>query len=211
MHLCVRWGKLGRFFGFEKLLNGITINLHTASVSLFNMTVLQTSRLVLRKVNHGDFADLFRMNSDPLIMKYVGDGSTRDREQMIREMDMLTSCYTRKPGLGIWATVLKETGDFIGASGLVHYDNTPVIEIGYRLLKEHWNKGYATEASLGLLNYGFSNLGLRKIVSSAHVDNIASRRVMEKIGMTYIDNRVHYGCLQAYYEIKRGNYMTAEV
>ena len=52
---------------------------------------------------------------------------------MIGEMDMLTSYYTRKPGLGIWATVLKETGDFIGASGLVHYDNTPEIEIGYRV------------------------------------------------------------------------------
>ena len=88
--------------------------------------------------------------------------------------------------------------------------NTPEIEIGYRLLKEHWNKGYATEASFGLLNYGFSNLGLRRIVSSAHVDNIASRRVMEKVGMSYIDNRVHYGCLQAYYEIERDAHTIAE-
>lgn len=96
----VRLCKLGRFFGFEKLLNGITINLHTASVSLCNMTVLQTSRLVLRKVNHGDFAELFPMNSDPLIMEYVGDGSTRDGEQMIGEMDMLTlqACYEIERG-----------------------------------------------------------------------------------------------------------------
>ena len=122
---------------------------------------------------------------------------------MIREMDMLISHYARKPGLGIWATILKEDGTFVGASGLVYYDNTTDIEIGYRMLQQHWNKGYATEASRGLLNYGFTVLGLKKIVCSAHVGNIASRRVMEKLGMTYIDNRVHYGCLQAYYEIHR--------
>jgi RimJ/RimL family protein N-acetyltransferase len=74
------------------------------------------------------------------------------------------------------------------------------------MLKEHWNKGYATEASFGLLKYGFRALALNKIVSSAHVENVASRRVLEKIGMTYIDNRTQYSCLQAYYEIVADNY-----
>lgn len=110
---------------------------------------------------------------------------------MVRELDMLISHYIRKPGLGIWATLLKDSNAFVGASGLLYYNNTPEIEIGYRMLKEHWNKGYATEASLGLLNYGFKTLGLTKIVSSAHTENIASRRVMEKIGMRYTDNRFH--------------------
>jgi ribosomal-protein-alanine N-acetyltransferase len=167
------------------------------------MKILETERLILREINNDDFDELFRMNSDPVIMRYVGDGSVRNREQMLREMDMLISHYTRKPGLGIWATILKQSNTFIGASGLVYYDNTSEIEVGYRLLKEYWNKGYATEASLGLLGYGFGRLGLQKIVSSAHVNNIASRRVMEKIGMTHIDNRVHYTCLQAYYEINK--------
>jgi ribosomal-protein-alanine N-acetyltransferase len=151
------------------------------------------------------------MNSDPAIMKYVGDGSTRNHEQMIKELEMLISHYTRKPGLGIWATILKDTDRFVGASGLVHYDNTPEIEIGYRIQKEHWNKGYATEASLGLLKYGFESLDLNKIVSSAHVANVASRRVMEKIGMTYVDDRLHYGYLQAYYEIERFNYRLTSI
>ena len=163
------------------------------------MKVLETRRLLLRQITSDNFEDLYRMNSDPVVMKYVGDGSTRNRDQMLRELEMLISHYTRKPGLGIWATILKDTDSFVGASGLVYYDNTPEIEIGYRLLKEHWNKGYATEASFGLLEYGFKTLGLDKLVSSAHVDNFASRRVMEKIG-------VHYGCLQAFYEIKRDRY-----
>ncbi len=170
------------------------------------MKVLETEKLILRNIHEDDFDDLFRMNSDPLIMKYVGDGSTRNQEQMTNELEILISHYTRKPGLGIWATILKDTNMFVGASGLVYYDNTPEIEIGYRMLKEHWNKGYATEASMGLLEYGFKKIGLKKIVSSAHVENFASRRVMEKIGMRHVDNRVHYSCLQAYYEIEADTY-----
>ena len=81
-------------------------------------------------------------------MKYVGDGSTRNHEQMTKELGTLISHYSRKPGLGIWATILKGSNTFIGASGLVYYDNTSEIEIGYRILKEHWNKGYATGAQL---------------------------------------------------------------
>lgn len=168
--------------------------------------ILETDRLILREIQTDDFDDLYRMNSDPDVMKYVGDGTTRDHGQMEKEIKMLMSHYTRKPGLGIWATLLKDGNTFVGASGLVYYDNTPEIEVGYRMLKEHWNKGYATEASLGLLNYGFTSLKLKKIVSSAHVDNMASRRVMEKIGMKYIDNRFQYGCVQAYYEIQAVNY-----
>ena len=170
------------------------------------MKVLETERLILRYIHEDDFDNLYRMNSDPLIMKYVGDGSTRSHEQMINELGILISHYTRKPGLGIWATILKSTNTFVGASGLVYYDNTPEIEIGYRLLKEHWNNGYATEASIGLLKYGFNNIGVRKIVSSAHVENFASRRVMEKIGMRHLDDRVNYRCLQAYYEIEAETY-----
>ena len=172
------------------------------------MKVLETDRLFLRHIHKDDFDDLYRMNSDPVVMKYVGDGSTRNHEQMTKELEMLISHYTRKPGLGIWATILKDTNTFVGASGLVYYDNTPEIEVGYRMLKEHWNKGYATEASRGLLKYGFHKIGLNKIVSSAHVDNLASRRVMEKIGMRYVDNRVQYSCLQAYYEIAADTYGT---
>lgn len=165
------------------------------------MKILETKRLILREIEPGDFDALYRMNSNAEIMKYVGDGSVRTHEQMLGELDMLISHYTRKPGLGIWATLLKDSNTFIGASGLVFYDNTTEIEIGYRMLKEYWNKGYATEAALGLVKYGFNTLKLKKIVSSAHTENIASRRVMEKIGMRYVDNRIQYGCLQAYYEI----------
>ena len=125
------------------------------------MIVLETDRLILREIQQSDFEELLPMNSDSEIMKYVGDGSVRTPEGMIAELEMLTSFYTRNPGLGIWAIVLKSINNFIGASGLVYYDNTPEIEIGYRILKEYWNNGYATEASIGLLQYGFKTLRLK--------------------------------------------------
>ncbi len=170
------------------------------------MKILETERLLLRQIHKDDYSDLFLMNSDPQIMRYVGDGSTRDQQQMGKELDMLISHYVRNQAPGIWATTLKNGNSFVGASGLVHYDNTTEVEVGYRFLKQYWNQGYATEASVGLLKYGFETLHLTKIVSSTHPDNIASRRVLEKIGMKYVDHRIQYGCEQAYYEIRAEDY-----
>jgi [ribosomal protein S5]-alanine N-acetyltransferase len=170
------------------------------------MILLETQRLILRRITPDDFDNLHRMNSDPVVMKYVGDGTVRNREQMLGEIEMLISHYIRKPGLGVWAVELRDSHVFVGASGLVYYDNTKDIEVGYRFLKEHWNKGYATEAASALLKYGFEKLGLKKIVSSAHMANRASTRVMEKIGMRYVDDRFHYNSMQSYYEISRREY-----
>lgn len=168
--------------------------------------LLKTKRLTLRRITPDDFDNLFRMNSDPEVMKYVGTGSVRTREEMLQEMEMLLSHYIRKPGLGVWVVEMKRSRRFLGASGLVYYDDTPEVEVGYRFLKENWNKGYATEAAFALLQYGFETLKLKKIVSSAHIHNRASTRVMEKIGMRFVDNRFHYGCMQAYYEISREDF-----
>jgi [ribosomal protein S5]-alanine N-acetyltransferase len=66
----------------------------------FNMKIIETQRLILREINNDDFDVLYPMNSDPVIMKYVGDGSTRTEAQMTKELEMLISHYTRKPGLG---------------------------------------------------------------------------------------------------------------
>src|SRR5687768_3319339 len=75
----------------------------TLKWSSYLMKILETKRLILREILNSDFDELYRMNSDPAIMKYVGDGSTRNHEQMRNELGMLISHYTRKPGLGIWA------------------------------------------------------------------------------------------------------------
>ncbi len=169
--------------------------------------VLETQRLLLREFVEEDLEELYRMNSDKEVMKYVGDGSIRTYVEQQEELQKLRQFYVRNPGMGIWATVLKDGNTIAGGAGLVWYDKTRQVELGYRLLKEHWGKGIATEASLALLAYGFNTLGVNLIVSSAHPDNTASRRVIEKAGLTFTTMRCQYGCQQAYYEITRAAYL----
>ena len=102
----------------------------------------------------------------------------------------------------MWAVELKDTSQFVGAAGLVFHDDSEEVEVGYRFMKEHWGKGYATEAASALVKYGFEKLGLKKIVSFAHVDNRGSTRVMEKIGMQYVGERVNRGWMQVYFEVR---------
>lgn len=173
------------------------------------MILFETERLLLREFLPEDYDDLFSMNSDPEVMRYLGDGSVRTREQTRAELKRLLSYYHRKPGLGLWATVLKDSYQFIGASGLVYYDDTLEIGLTFLFAKEHWNQGYGTEASRALLKYGFEKLGLQKIVCRACVDNKAAVVVMERIGMRHVDTHSAGGRLQACYELDRNGYKAA--
>lgn len=161
----------------------------------------ETDRLIFRQINQSDFDELFRMNSDPIVMKYIGDGSTRNHEQMLKEIEMLTSYYTRRPGMGVWAIELKMSSKLIGAGGLTYNTEKAEVELGYRLLKEYWHNGYATEAAKELLKYAFRELKASKVIASAHGENFLSRKVLEKIGMKLVGEGVEFNCSQAHYEI----------
>lgn len=167
--------------------------------------LLETERLILRPIQPSDFEALFRMNSDPTVMKYVGDGSVRSYEQMLKEVETLISYYTKRPGMGVWAIELKTTSQFVGAGGLTYNVNRAEVELGYRLLKEQWTKGYGTEVSNELLRYAFQILKMRKVIASAHEGNLRSHRVLEKIGMKRIGNGLEFNSSQVYYEITADN------
>ena len=163
--------------------------------------LLETDRLVLRPIRGSDFDELFRMNSDPIVMKYIGDGSTRNHKQMCEEIEMLIAYYTKRPGMGVFAIELKTSSEFIGAGGLTYNTQKAEIELGYRLLAAHWNNGYATEASYALLRHAFQNLHVDKVIASAHEENHLSHKVLNKIGMEQVGKGFEFGCPQLYYEI----------
>jgi ribosomal-protein-alanine N-acetyltransferase len=94
-------------------------------------------------------------------------------------------------------------GETIGAAGLQHLEGGPEVEVGYRFLKEHWGNGYATESALASLAWGFDELGLNRIVAVALETNVASRRVLEKCGLTEIGVAHVYGLEHVKYEIRR--------
>ena len=99
--------------------------------------------------------------------------------------------YQRFPGLGVFATEWISKQMFIGWTCLKYLDDTPEIELGYRYLTEYWGMGIATEASRALLHYGFNTLGVSKIVGITLPQNLASIRVLTKLGFTYV-RRDHY-------------------
>lgn len=145
--------------------------------------ILETQRLILRASVVEDASDLYKMDADPEVQRYTGDiipASVADTIERIRNYPDY-----KKYGYGRWTTVLKETGEIIGWCGLKYLDDIDETDLGYRWKPKHWNKGYATEASLACLQYGFYELKLPQIIAQVLKENGASIRVLEKVGMTY--------------------------
>ena len=142
------------------------------------MPEIETARLRLRHLILDDLDALFGIYSNSEVMKYVGNARTKD-ETLAALVSMIEHW---KHGFGMWAIIHKDSSKFIGRCGLCFLDNTPEIELGYTLDKPYWNMGLATEASLAILKYGFEQIGLKQIVAIAKPENIASVRVMRKVG-----------------------------
>jgi len=149
------------------------------------MAILETERLILRQWRNEDKADFFSLNSDPEVMRYFP--STLNREQSDALLEKARTLI-EKNGWGFWACELKSSSELIGFVGLNNPDYElpfgPCTEIGWRLAKQHWKKGYATEAAMASLDFGFSELKLTEIVSFAVKTNTPSITVMERIGMS---------------------------
>jgi len=148
---------------------------------------LETERLLLRRFTHDDVDNLYDLDSDPEVMRYVTGGATTPREVVERvDLPAFMSYYDRVDGYGFWAAIDKTTDRFLGWFHLRPQEGDPLDqpELGYRLRREVWGMGYATEGARALIRKGFTDLGAQRVVALAFRDNLASRRVMEKSGMT---------------------------
>ena len=148
---------------------------------------LETERLLLRRFTHDDVDNLYHLDSDPEVMRYVTGGVTTPREEVEHvDLPAFMSYYDRRDGYGFWAAIDTSTDRFLGWFHLRPHEGDPVDqpELGYRLRREAWGKGYATEGARALIRKGFTDLGAQRVVATAFGDNLASRRVMEKSGMT---------------------------
>ena len=148
---------------------------------------LETERLLLRRFTHDDVDNLYQLDSDPEVMRYVTGGATTPREVVERvDLPAFMSYYDRVDGYGFWAAIDKTTDRFLGWFHLRPQEGDPLDqpELGYRLRREAWGMGYATEGARALIRKGFTDLGAQRVVALAFRDNLASRRVMEKSGMT---------------------------
>ena len=145
---------------------------------------LQTNRLTLRRWRKDDLEPFAALNADPVVMEH--NPSTLDFDESGRFIELIESTF-EELGYGLWAVERTTSEDFIGYCGLwpvrheLHF--TPAVEVGWRLAKEHWGNGYATEAARAALAYGFNEIGLEEIVSFTTPVNERSIRVMERLAM----------------------------
>lgn len=146
--------------------------------------IIETERLVLREVTLTDAAEMLQLHSDPVVQKYTGEALIESIEEMQQVIRTRVSNY-QKYGYGRWATFLKEGMQFIGWAGLAYLPEFDEIDLGYRFSPLYWGKGFATEASHAILSYGFGELQLKRIIAIAMKDNLASIKVMQKVGMEF--------------------------
>lgn len=150
---------------------------------------LETERLVLRRFTEADLDNLVDLDSDPDVMRFINGGTPTSRDVIQNEiLPRFLRCYEQYDGYGRWAAIEKSTGDFLGWFHFRPLQGTSPDEpeLGYRLRKAAWGKGYGTEGSRALIRKGFAELGVRRVFATTYQDNLGSRRVMEKVGMTLV-------------------------
>jgi len=158
--------------------------------------ILQTERLALRQFTEDDADNLYDLNRDPEVMRYLTGGRSTPREVLRDELiPFHLAVYERLDRLGTWAAESSTTGEFLG---WFHFRPGPDadvtnIDLGYRLRRSAWNKGYATEGSRALIDMGFTDLGVKRVYGHTMAVNAASRRVLEKCGLTLVHTTPYDG------------------
>lgn len=150
------------------------------------MMILETSRLLLRHFVMTDLDHLFMFYSDPDVVKYIPD-APRTYEETKEELEWFMNGHPNFPELGLWGTIYKETGQFIGRCGLLPWtiDGQQEVEVAFALSKEYWGQGLGTEVAQALVQYGFETLGLSRLICLIEPQNQASINVATKLGMKF--------------------------
>lgn len=165
---------------------------------------LQTLRIEMREFTTDDFDDVLRLDSDPRVMKYISGGKPSTPAEVRTVLSRAAAWYRNYYGVGAWYATRRDTGRFIGWFALKYCPPTCDIEVGYRLLHDAWGLGFATEGTHALVDYGFDDLGLDRIIAVTHPGNRASQRVLLKTGFRDRGWGNYYGKRLRLFDIERG-------
>jgi RimJ/RimL family protein N-acetyltransferase len=146
-----------------------------------DVPLVDTPRLQLRPWRDDDLDAYAAMCADPVVMRYMGDSSTLDRDDAWRQMAMFVGHWQLR-GFGTWAVEERDSGRFVGRVGLHRPEGWPDLEVGWMLARDTWGRGYATEAARASLDHAWDVLGAAHVVSLIAPENVASVRVAERIG-----------------------------
>lgn len=174
---------------------------------------LETDRMIMRDVLETDLEGMFELDSNPIVHKYLGKNPIKTKEKAEEIIQFIQQQY-KNLGIGRFAVIEKLSGDFIGWSGLKFNTGekealngkTDFYDIGYRLIPRYWGKGYATESSLAAIKFGFKTLNIETMCGAAEIENIASNKVLQKIGLKFINEFKYENTKCNWYELKKKDY-----
>jgi len=158
------------------------------------MFELKTERLTYRLMRAEDIDLLLDLNSDPEVMLYINGGKPTSRKEMIEShIPRMESFSNPEKGWGLWKALTKDSDEFIGWFMLKNLAQWPdEIEMGWRLKKKFWGKGYATEGAAMLYDFAKKQDGIKKVFATALPENVGSHKIMEKIGMKHSKTARHH-------------------
>lgn len=173
----------------------------------------ETERLILREVLESDTQAMFKLDSDPIVHKYLGKNPIKTTNQANANINFIRAQY-KQHGIGRLATIEKSSGLFMGWSGIKLNigkkeslnNRTNFYDIGYRLIPRFWGQGYATESSIKMLDYGFNKMKIDTIFGAADVQNTGSNKVLQKIGLNFIEEFIFKQEKINWYELNKKDY-----
>lgn len=170
----------------------------------------ETPRLILREIELSDAEGMFQLDSDPEVHLYLPDPVLTSIEQARESITAIRKQYVEF-GIGRWAVVEKSSGAFTGWAGLKwnlgpENDRTNFYDVGYRLIRQYWGKGFASESAAASIAYGFDKMDLDEIIGTADSRNPASVRILEKIGLKFIESFYEDDILLHWYSIKKADF-----
>ena len=169
--------------------------------------LIETERLIMRDILPTDDEGMYLLDSDPEVHKYLGGKPVQSIDQCREVIEFVRRQYETN-GIGRWAVVEKATGNFVGWSGL-KYITEPIngrnkyLDLGYRFIKQYWGRGYAKETAAAAAAYAWNVLQAPELCGIAHVHNIASQKVLQSVGLTFVCNFDYDSEPHKWYEMKR--------
>ncbi len=174
---------------------------------------IETDRLILRELQESDVDGVFELDSNKEVHQYLGKNPIKTKEQAHESIQFILNQY-KNLGIGRFACIEKTTGEFMGWSGLKlntgekeELNGTrDFIDIGYRLIPRFWGKGYASESAFACLDFGFTKMNYPVIYGAADIENIGSNKILQKIGLNYI-NEFNYDIVKVnWYQLNKSEY-----
>lgn len=171
---------------------------------------IETERMRLRAMEATDLQGIYELDSDPEVHRFLGKKPIKNLKDAEGIINYIRKQY-KIDGIGRWAVVDRKTNEFVGWAGLKYEREVrkemDYYDLGYRLKKKFWGKGIATEIAMASLKYGFQKMNLKEIFAGAHVDNIASNKVLQKVGLSYLETFEYDGDPHHWYRITRSEWL----